>query len=539
MDILHGGLKKTNPDISSFESIYAMLNDTTAQVELKTATSLRGFIFTVTIGEDRPAPFLKYNTTSKDFDIPIRTILMKYALVARNTESIVDLPDLIIGRNTFYKESETITSFAQEAAVQSKIYRRTIIDPICPSVVDFSYFSNEDSIKLIDTLISKIPEYNKKSMQIAGYLMKVLVKGFNGEIFMLACISMELASDYESLTKIKEIYNPAIYNTICEKALLNIIRLFLLNEIDYIALYDSHTGNILGNADGNCLLIDFGCTVNVNAKLIAELKDLYKKQCEYFVKEYTNIVGITDNIDNDWKKIHSIVSTNINYLQHFDNTQKIEYIQQIIGFLFYIDYLCNKKINSSTRSFQSNRLYYNIYAKSGNVQRDIEEINTKLVNIFDKYFMFLQTDEESISEEGIFQVNEPVSQYKRDIRVIPPTTEELDTIVNNTSLAESNDRDELKLDYFAKIIDKLKKRVNGPPDTHPIEESTSKLLEKATVSDVSSISKPKQKNKNSSLHKGSVYSEKNNNNYSKGGGKKKTKKDRRRTNKKSKRRTKQ
>jgi len=153
-----------------------MLNELNATIEV-ISYNAGGFVFSVTVDEsidDSQLPFHGLNETGTDFTVPLRSIVIKIAILSSAIDATLDNfqdpnPNVSYLPSGKQKESdspiyikkhlETQEAFADEAAFQQHVYLSTIAPsgkPSCLSVIDYSWFDNANAIAFLDKLRSTI-----------------------------------------------------------------------------------------------------------------------------------------------------------------------------------------------------------------------------------------------------------------------------------------------------------------------------------------------------------------------------------------------
>lgn len=286
--IMYGGVVNKTRGKSNFESVVQMLIHPGCQIKSISYSSLKGFIFVLHVQNLEPdsVEFYGLNETTNAFDVPVDTLILKMAVLYTGDaegEINLDMPQYVsIRGETFDKEMDIKSDFYDEAVIQSKIYKQTLSkgQPVCPALVDLSFFSNLESANAFLDAISK--KCIADGADNAEHMITYIKSQLNGENRILGMISMESATGFETFqdifpTLVDESEMETTVTTfttppsthkqmlLCQHAIFNIIR--LLNECSLIHC-DLHDKNILvkTTADGSMkmFIIDFGRTLRID-----------------------------------------------------------------------------------------------------------------------------------------------------------------------------------------------------------------------------------------------------------------------------------
>ena len=171
---MNGGLKQKNTGITSWQAVYNMINVPGALLNVITCSSLKGFIFKLTIPSNPEySEFLGINSNKKAMNTPVYSLVLKFAIITPNGDDL--LPSLDLNGEKHDKATESLIDFQREAINQQQIYIDTLSPlgkPITISVVDFSYF-NSDACKLLlrklMTLPSDTPAFHTKKQVVLDF----------------------------------------------------------------------------------------------------------------------------------------------------------------------------------------------------------------------------------------------------------------------------------------------------------------------------------------------------------------------------------
>lgn len=377
--IQDGGLflikNSMNEKNSGFYPIIEMILDNESIFSILTYSSLSGFIFTLTIPENKSRYKDQYNNT-------ITSLLLKIVFIEDDESSFIYI-NKEDKKDT--KSIETKQSFIKESLIQSDIWFESINykQEISPSVANLSIFDEISSITLLNKIIEKVNN-GMNTNNILIFLKKIIInrKEVSKGIGILTMKNYENTTTYFNFTSSFNSNLPMNYSTfrIVSKNLL--IKLIRLADIGYIHL-DLHDSNVLVINDNNCLIIDFGRVgqitdelrgeINVlknNIKIYKEIK--LKKNRNSIIKSCKNIISYIREIDKEYqlinynakdgqmswiKKINrniiyddEFVAMLINELEHEDiNKDELEYRNEL-------KIQMNKNIKSQMTSIGENQL---------------------------------------------------------------------------------------------------------------------------------------------------------------------------------------
>ena len=264
---LTGGLKLKKRKETGFTAIYNMLNLPGSTLELLTYSSLKGFMFTVTVAKGEDGGYLDYD--GNKFKKDVTRYLLKIAVLSSNND------DYMPSYKNVTKRTESEKSYFDEAVMQQTIWKRSITTggktPLCPPVANFSTFGNRDSRYLLHFLISKASSPETKG--VLDYLYSDCIissKSLSTGIIVMPMISnSKTFSDYEdsrgliartTRRKLDVVLDDAYIDATAE-----MIRLFI--DIGVLH-FDAHMGNVLVYTTTTidtpkCVVIDFGRASNI------------------------------------------------------------------------------------------------------------------------------------------------------------------------------------------------------------------------------------------------------------------------------------
>lgn len=342
---MKGGLRQKNTEISSWQSVWIMINIPGAQIEIISYTSLSGLIFRLDIPEDTDPSLIQFyglNDSKNDFDKPVYSLVFKFLLIG-SSSSISHL-DIGEGNKKIVKKTESLHDCVKEAYTQQKIYSHTIFPAGCPitvSVVDFSVFNESSSGHLLKKLLTIVsPNKENITKRCLTYLYHNSV-----ESIKLGLTTMELiqTTDFKPLHDIQSI-DRTIFSMDTEYAIAQIIILCLNLKI---INYDCHGYNVLGNINPpdrvteRSVLIDFGKIIklrnstsispriilNYNSECRSRYRRDFKTDCDFILSyDIANLYSSNKKLSDD-KKTEDMIT--------------------IIKFIAWVDYLLNKYMYDS------------------------------------------------------------------------------------------------------------------------------------------------------------------------------------------------
>lgn len=348
-DLQNGGLRlvQFGNINTSFDAVYQMITNPLSTLTKISYSSLKGFIFKLDVPHDvQHTYFYGLNDTGTNYNVPVYTLILKFAIITDRTES---LPNFIYMYDSHNKSTEKLIEYSIESKTQQDIYVATVSpsgNPICPAVADFSYFNSTSGEILLAKLIKNTN--NSKTNAMIEYLLRNIV-GTNRKLGM---ITMEIADDSIELENLKTI-NRASYDANIEYAIAQIFILFTKLKV---INYDSHSKNVLANQSTNkSLLIDFGRTIDLS-KPVPHFANI--------IQEYNVVTG--GNYDNDLRDAN-IDFTDLYESRNNSSDQIIVRMQNIIKFIAYVDYVIKKswfKIRSTEYHPQMNDLIKYLYGNT-------------------------------------------------------------------------------------------------------------------------------------------------------------------------------
>ncbi len=367
-----GGLKLKNADKYGFKALFDMLNSNSASIEVLSYSSLKGFIFKLSVDEN-DSEYYGLNQKTNTLDNPVTNFIIKFAVIL---PIIYRLPAYIdIKNNRILKLSESRESFFNEAKLQQKIWIKSIIggrEEICPPIANFLIFPEDSTRMLLKFMLDKINnaiqlnitnkqnnDKNMKTKHLLIYLIKLFYsKPPNGYSAELGCILMPTIKSSITFSQFFKIPNNSILNglLVSDNArhsafaiiVANVARLFL--DIGVIH-FDLHGGNILicilPNSKIKIYIIDFGIASDLYNPVVDPFFTVDEKRKEIKYKdEHLEQLLSYRTFKNKNKTETDII--------------KKEYIKEVLDHISYLD-RCKNSRNLNKPAYQMR--WYELYKK--------------------------------------------------------------------------------------------------------------------------------------------------------------------------------
>jgi hypothetical protein len=455
-----GGIVKKDDTLTYWQAVYKMICVPGATLTTISYNSLYGYVFKLNIPPiSENAEFFDLNDSGTIFNVPVFSLILKFAIIENPNAGVTRLPELIIEGETPHKKSyEKLENFRNEAMIQQTIYLTTIeqcAKAICPSIVDFSFFNKDTGAFLIkkmlelqdnDEFVKIVLHYLFANIQAnSAYLGLISMKCVDDEYIQLSKIRKEVSRVHQlNLQDKTEFINVSkIYMRNCNDALTQIIILFIKLKI---INFDCHLGNILAstkpydlNLNYRTTLIDFGRVINFTTQdplsFIGSYIDIssivdpvtqivrqervriyhyVKLQYSKYYEDFFGVDGGEDKLKHDSKKLFKLDITAL-YPQGTRSQSKgvnnmVVLVDEIIKFISVFDFIINN-IKYGTKKPQMINLLRYIYGgslsddwianppKPGNF-KITPEVEKKLIFLIQSIMHSTQTDHRLMFSEG-------------------------------------------------------------------------------------------------------------------------------------------
>lgn len=254
-----GGLKlimKEGVDNSGFNPVFDMLQNSDSKISVLTYESLTGFMIEMNVSDDI-SRYLTNGNTSR-FNKIVNNYIFKFAVLSETSSRIPNYKDV-------NKICEKKNNYFNEAKTQQSIWEMSIRggkEEICPSVANFSLFTNSESKKLLKFLIKKSGG-DQELKDIFLYLNSLILNP--SKAYEIGIILMPKVNDSMSVYEfMKSGPSEEDAHKVYAVFIAETIRLFV--EVGIIH-FDLHLNNALiyNDTNGNfkCLIIDFGRVSNI------------------------------------------------------------------------------------------------------------------------------------------------------------------------------------------------------------------------------------------------------------------------------------
>ena len=406
--IQYGGLYLKNVNKKGFKPILDMINYPDSTIKLLTYDSLKGFMIVLNVNEENSEYNYLSETSPRKFTKPVTEYLLKLAIITKKEKSlgrignksintITGIINMIAGINDggILKYSETMDSFIEEAKIQQKIWYTSLSngkDQLCPSIANFSTFTNKNSRELINVLQNKTNDDVLR--HILNWMNQLLEK--DASDIELGIITMPLIQNSSTFYKYLESYENG---NVSQRDFLSAIELFLIQIsrlwLDHRIYHaDLHTNNSLiyktENGEIKCVLIDFGRIIDFNT----------------FIKKYKDEDGLTSDL---FVSINEQINKKINELGFkllaseaaneseaaMTSTQKIDGIEKLYKDIYNFDSMYYKQVYGIIHG-NSYDYYNTIMSLKPDLKNEVfERVYNKLYEMYGKNNI-VGKDEQSI-----------------------------------------------------------------------------------------------------------------------------------------------
>lgn len=271
------GKKKAKPMLKAIED---MLDSPGATFEVLTCSSLKGFMFTLTVLRDH-SEFVKQSRPGGKFDEPETEFIVKFCITSDDEYGLDKFN--IKGKKWVDKETESAQGFFEEAKLQQNIWRNSVSarkEPLCPSVAAFQILSHQTALAFLNGFLSTTSKSKSGKMSASAasaglslctndnsqYTIKYLHKQITKKGYGLGILLMSKIPNSITLDDYLEMHSTATQSDLDARMhvksmmLAKVIRLFIEGKAIH---FDFHPGNgmvILGPSREleSTILIDFG-----------------------------------------------------------------------------------------------------------------------------------------------------------------------------------------------------------------------------------------------------------------------------------------
>ena len=161
------GKEKAKPMLTAIEY---MLGSPGATFEVLTCSSLKGFMFTLTVLPEH-SEFFKQSRPGGKFDVPETEFIVKFCITSDDEYAIdaFKFPPKV--KKGVDKETETAEGFFEEAKLQQNIWRHSISagkEPLCPSVAAFQILKHSRALTFLSGLSPAVGKTKSAAASVAA-----------------------------------------------------------------------------------------------------------------------------------------------------------------------------------------------------------------------------------------------------------------------------------------------------------------------------------------------------------------------------------
>ena len=353
-----GGLYLKNVNKKGFRPILDMIVHPSSTLKNLTYDSLKGFMAVLTVDRENSEYNYLSETSPMTFSKPVTEYLLKIAIITE-TEKKIGIIKTVSEKSAevikekkkeeededgIIKYSETKQSFIEEAKIQQKIWYTSLSngkDQLCPSIANFSLFSNKNSKRLLNILKNKT---NDKVLRhiVFNWLYDAIDHDQSNEIGIITMPLIQKSSTFSSYVESYENGKSTRRDFLLalESFLIQIVRLWIDNRIYHA---DLHMNNCLIYKDYRgeikCVIIDFGKIIDFNS----------------FIRKYQEEDGLTkdffillnERIDKKIRELNFtlLLSTKNNaVVAPLTTSQKIDGIERLYKDVYDFDSMYYKKV---------------------------------------------------------------------------------------------------------------------------------------------------------------------------------------------------
>jgi len=260
--------------VTSWQLIWEIIKHPGTKVKCLAYGSLKGFLYLLQIPAELRGIFKSLNEDGTAFKQNVEYLVLKFGLLDDDGDQ--EIPDILDIRDAenpdgIEKQTDSMVSFSQEAATQQQIFISTVGlrgKPVCPAVIDFSYFDTDSSDRLLAELRRKCAA-DPNAEKMTDFLYSQITSGAD---YKLGLITMELAGNGAEFINLGKLYTMAVergdaalrdqFDRGCLHTVDQLLRLTIQSGI---INYDCHLYNVLTQPSGEkTYLIDFGRILKVD-----------------------------------------------------------------------------------------------------------------------------------------------------------------------------------------------------------------------------------------------------------------------------------
>jgi len=351
-----GGLYLKNVNKKGFKPILDMILHPGSTLKNLTYDSLKGVMVVLTIDRDHSEYNYLSETTPRTFTKPVTDYLLKIAVVTETEKnlgriltvskkpSILSIfPSSDKEEDGILKYSETKESFIEEARIQQKIWYTSLSngkDQLCPSIANFSLFTNKNSKGLINILKNKTTDDVLKNI-IFNWIYDTVNDDENNELGIITMPLIQQSTTFGSYIDSYENGKVSRKDLLMsvESFLIQIIRLWIDHRIYHA---DLHTNNCLIYKDDSgeikCVVIDFGRVIDFTA---------FVKKYQYedgLTKDF--FISLNERMDRKIRELNFTLLSKYDYKyqQPLTRSQKIDGIERLYKDTYDFDSMYYKKV---------------------------------------------------------------------------------------------------------------------------------------------------------------------------------------------------
>jgi hypothetical protein len=155
---------------SPLQAIEDMLKSPSATFEVLTCSSLKGFMFTLTVLPEH-SEFFKQLRPGGKFDVPETEFIVKFCITSDDEYGIDAFKFPPTVKKGVDKETESAEGFFEEAKLQQNIWRHSISagkEPLCPSVAAFQILEHSRALTFLSGLSPAVGKTKSAAASVAA-----------------------------------------------------------------------------------------------------------------------------------------------------------------------------------------------------------------------------------------------------------------------------------------------------------------------------------------------------------------------------------